>query len=124
MRGFPPVGAEKQAVDVSATVVMEREAVPTVTDQNAMAPMYRQKATKASGSHQSNQVVGWCAKTANRVVLAPFTLPVMGISHHLEHVTSKWHFLLYFPGTVNTPSILDFVQQLPSFWFHWHCGQP
>ncbi|XP_029591235.1 transcription intermediary factor 1-beta isoform X5 [Salmo trutta] len=62
----PPIGAEKQAGDVAVTVVMEREATPNITDQNATAPVYRQEATKASGSRQSNLVVGRSVKTVNQ----------------------------------------------------------
>uniref|UniRef100_A0A4W5QND8 B box-type domain-containing protein n=1 Tax=Hucho hucho TaxID=62062 RepID=A0A4W5QND8_9TELE len=109
---IPPIGAEKQAVDVAATVVMEREATPNITDQNATAPVYRQEATKASGSRQSNLVVGRSVKTANQVVLAPFTLPVTGNS--VTWGMSPANATL-FPGTVNTPPSFGCVRAVPPY---------
>ncbi|XP_055750208.1 uncharacterized protein LOC129831153 isoform X2 [Salvelinus fontinalis] len=108
----PPIGAEKQAGDVAATVVIEREATPNITDQNATAPVYRQEATKASGSRQSHLVVGRSVKTANQVVLAPFTLPVTGNS--VTWGMSPANATL-FPGTVNTPPSFGCVRAVPPY---------
>ncbi|XP_041739378.1 uncharacterized protein LOC121571770 [Coregonus clupeaformis] len=99
----PPIGAEKQAVDMAATVVLEREATPNITDQNATAPVYRQEATKASGSSVT---------TANQVVLAPFTLPVTGNS--VTWGMSPANGTL-FPGTVNTPPSFGCVRAVPPY---------
>ncbi|XP_029591232.1 uncharacterized protein LOC115175828 isoform X2 [Salmo trutta] len=108
----PPIGAEKQAGDVAVTVVMEREATPNITDQNATAPVYRQEATKASGSRQSNLVVGRSVKTVNQVGLAPFTLPVTGNS--VTWGMSPANATL-FPGTVNTPPSFGCVRAVPPY---------
>ncbi|XP_036827438.1 uncharacterized protein LOC110488271 isoform X2 [Oncorhynchus mykiss] len=108
----PPIGTEKQAGDVAATVVIEREATPNITDQNATAPVYGQEATKASGSRQSNLVVGRSVKMANQVVLAPFTLPVTGNS--VTWGMSPANATL-FPGTVNTPPSFGCVRAVPPY---------
>ncbi|XP_013997058.2 uncharacterized protein [Salmo salar] len=108
----PPIGAEKQAGDVAATVVMEREATPNIMDQNATAPVYRQEATKASGSRQSNLVVGRSVKTVNQVGLAHFTLPVTGNS--VTWSMSPANATL-FPGTVNTPPSFGCVRAVPPY---------
>ncbi|KAM9416059.1 uncharacterized protein ACWYII_024599 isoform 3-T3 [Salvelinus alpinus] len=108
----PPICAEKQAGDVAATVVIEREATPNITDQNATAPVYRQEATKASGSRQSHLVGGRSVKTANQVVLAPFTLPVTGNS--VTWGMSPANATL-FPGTVNTPPSFGCVRAVPPY---------
>ncbi|CAB1320888.1 unnamed protein product [Coregonus sp. 'balchen'] len=86
-----------------------KEATPTIMDQNATAPMDRQKATKASGSHQSNQVVGRSAKMAN-------WLP----SHSLLRGNSiTWGMSpangTLFPGTVNTPPSFGCVRAVPPY---------